>query len=466
MENSLQSLFEKQRGHQNQVALTGAKIRRNKLKALRFALEHSYRQKLKDALYADFKKPHTETDLTEIYQVISEIKYASKRLGGWMREQEVGTPMALLGSRSWYRYEPKGVCLIISPWNFPVNLTLGPLVSAIAAGNTAILKPSEMTANTSAVMAEMIEELFPEEEIALVQGGKEVAESLLSMPFNHIFFTGSPAVGKIVMKAASEHLSSVTLELGGKSPAIVDVTANLDTAARRIAWGKFLNAGQICVSPDYILVQEKVHGAFIKKLKEQLEGFFSAESAGPASYTHIINQRHYERLQGMLKDAIEKGATQERVGQGNAGERFMAPTLLSGLDKGSKVLEEEIFGPILPIIPYRDEAEALEFIRARPRPLAMYIYSRDKNLTRRLINHTRAGSSCINTNVVQYSNPHLPFGGVNNSGIGKSHGKFGFEAFSNRRAILKQYGWSGLELLYPPYTDFKQRLANWVVKWL
>lgn len=465
-QNKFFSLFEQQRKNQYVVSATNAKQRIAKLNALKKAIEYTYREKIKEALYKDFKKPYTETDLTEVYQIIGEIKLAKRNLQSWMRKQPVDTPLALIGSSSWIKYEPKGVCLIISPWNFPFNLTFGPLVSAIAAGNTVILKPSEMTPHSSAVMAEVVKAVFPENEVALVQGEVEVARELLQLPFNHIFFTGSPAVGKIVMKAAAQHLSSVTLELGGKSPTVIDESANLKMAAKKIAWGKFINAGQICVSPDYLLVQESVKESFLKELIKQIGQQYSANPETSDSYSRIVNERHYKRLINALDDARENGANILFGADHNKEEHYLSPTLVSGLPEGTKLLQEEIFGPVLPVLSYSGTAEAIDYINSKERPLALYIYSKRKKTIDEIISKTRAGTTCINNNVVHYANHHLPFGGVNNSGMGKSHGIFGFKAFSNERAIMKQHTPGAMELLFPPYTKLKQKIADFTIKWL
>lgn len=465
-DNKFLKLFNKQKKHQYYVGNTSCKERLKKLNALQKAVETTYRQQIREALYSDFNKPHLETDVTEIYQVVSELKFAKRHLRSWMQKQKVTTPLALSGTSSWFSYEPKGVCLIISPWNFPLNLTFGPLVSAIAAGNTVILKPSEMTPHIAAVMSEMVKELFPEEEVSLVEGGVEVAQALLKLPFNHIFFTGSPAVGKLVMKAAAEHLSTITLELGGKSPTIVDDTANLKKAAKKIAWGKFLNAGQICVSPDYILVKKDISDKLIAEIKQQIHSFYSHAPATSKSYSRIVNDRHFNRLLGLLEDAKEKGATVEIGGNYSAEDRYLEPTVLSNIPENGALMQQEIFGPLLPVIEYKTAEEAIEYINAGEKPLALYIYSNNRKTVAQILENTRAGSSCINNNVLQYANHHLPFGGINNSGMGKSHGLYGFQEFSNQRAILKQHTITAMELLFPPYNKFKQKIADFTVKWL
>lgn len=462
----MQALFEAQRINQYPVGDTGWKDRIRKLHSLQLALENTFRGELQQALFEDFRKPAIETDLTEIYQVVKEIKHAKDHLSRWMAVHRVPTPFSLTGTSSWYQYEPKGTCLIISPWNFPVNLTFGPLVSAIAAGNTAILKPSELTPHTSAIMAKIVKELFPEDEIAMVEGDIEVSRELLKLPFDHIFFTGSPGVGKIVMRAAAENLSSLTLELGGKSPVIVDETANLKAAAKKIAWGKFLNSGQICISPDYLLVKESVKDLLLDAISKQLENFYSIDPRESESYARIVNKRHYERLVNHLEDAISKGATVVAGGQYDEETRYIAPTILTGLPDTATLMQEEIFGPLLPVISYKSTDEAIRYIAAREKPLALYIYSRDMPTVNHILKQTRAGSSCINTNLLQYSNVHLPFGGVNNSGMGKSHGFFGFREFSNQRSVLSQHRFTAMELLFPPYTKWKQKLTDITLKWL
>ena len=463
--NKFYPIFEAQRKNQFAVGNSSPKARIKKLNALKEAVETTYRTEILQALYDDFKKPATEAELTEIYQIIGEIKMAKSYLKSWMRNQPVDTPLALLGSSSWVRYEPKGVCLIISPWNFPINLTFGPLVSAIAAGNTVILKPSELTPNASAVMKKIVTAVFPEDEVALVEGEVEVARELLKLPFNHIFFTGSPKVGKLVMQAAAQHLSSVTLELGGKSPTIVDETANLKAAARKIAWGKFINAGQVCISPDYLLVQESVKARFLKLLQEQIRAMFSESPSGSASYARIVNSRHYQRLLSYLEEASEKGSEVISAEAPDAAENYLPPTLVTDPDDTSKLMEEEIFGPILPVKSFRDTKEVIAYINQKEKPLALYIYSKNKKAVKEIIRNTRAGATCINNNVLHYANHNLPFGGSNNSGLGKSHGFYGFKAFSNERAILKQHTPGAMELLFPPYTNLKKKIAKLTLKW-
>jgi aldehyde dehydrogenase (NAD+) len=314
-------------------------------------------------------------------------------------------------------------------------------------------------------MQEIVADLFDPSEITLVQGEVETAQALLELPFHHIFFTGSPTVGKIVMKAASRHLSSVTLELGGKSPAFVDETAAIETTAKRLAWGKCLNAGQICVAPDYVLVTEKARDALVKALIGQFDRFFQGSPEESGSYARIINEKHLQRLAQSLEDATSRGAEILYGGTFDAKSRFFEPTLVEGVPEDARLLEEEIFGPILPIVTVANAEQAIAFINRRERPLALYIYSKDKHTIGQITGKTRAGSGCVNHNVVHYSNHHLPFGGVNNSGIGKSHGFHGFLEFSNQRSIVRQYTPSTIELLMPPYTGLKQKMVDATLRW-
>ena len=463
--NPYLKLFQKQKNRQLKIGSTNYKYRIDQLNKLQFAIEKTYRKQIIEALQKDLGKPKVESELTEIYQIVGEIKHAKKYLHKWMRQQKVKTPMAMIGSSSYYLHEPKGVCLIISPWNFPFNLTFGPLVSALAAGNNIIVKPSEMTPHSSALMKTIVDDLFDETEVALVEGEVEASTQLLELPFNHIFFTGSPNVGKIVMTAAAKHLASVTLELGGKSPTIVDKSANLDKAAKKIIWGKFMNAGQICVSPDYVLIDEGIKSKFVEACKKWITYYFSSAPKSSSSYGRIVSSKYFERLKSYIANAEDLGAKIEVGGETEASTQFIAPILISNLSEESTLLNQEIFGPILPIVTYNSLEEAIAYINAKERPLALYIYSKTRSTIQHIIKKTKAGGTCINNNVVHYTNHNLPFGGVNNSGIGKSHGVYGFKAFSNQRAIVKQYTFGINELLFPPYSRFKEKLAKVTVKW-
>jgi len=328
----IERIFQLQQSHQYTVAKTTARERKEKLKRLEAAFL-AHREEIRAALYADFRKHPSEVDLTEVFPVTSEIKHARRHLSKWMRPNRVKTPMALLGARSYVHYEPKGVVLIIAPWNFPINLTFGPLVAAIAAGNCVMIKPSEHTPHSSAVTRSIIAEVFDESEVAVVEGGIETSTAVLAQPFNHIFFTGAPSIGKIVMEAAAKHLGSVTLELGGKSPTIVDETAQVDAAAHRVAWAKYTNNGQICLAPDYVFVHESKKDEFLQKLTKNIEKFYGIDARRSDSYARIVNKRHYQRLNGYLEDAKDRGATVAYGGRTEGSEDYIEPTVLTDVDQ-------------------------------------------------------------------------------------------------------------------------------------
>jgi len=460
----IERIFNLQQAHQFTVAKTNAQERKEKLKRLHKAVL-ARKQDLRDAMYADFRKHASEVDLTEIYPVTGEIKHSVRHLSKWMRPHRVKTPLSLLGSSSHIHYEPKGVVLIISPWNFPVNLTLGPLVGAVAAGNCVMVKPSEHTPHTSAAMKSIIEDVFDENEVAVVEGGIATSQAVLALPFNHIFFTGAPAIGKVVMEAASKHLASVTLELGGKSPTIVDETANVSAAAKRIAWAKFTNNGQICIAPDYLFVHENKKDEFLDKFRENIESFYGKDAQKSDDYARIVNNRHFERLSRYIDDAKEKGATVALGGRTEGNEDYIEPTVLTDVDPSSAVMTEEIFGPILPMYTFKSLDEPIAMINSKEKPLALYIYSKSNQNIERIIQNTRAGGTSINHSAVYFFNNNLPFGGSNNSGIGKGHGFFGFEAFSNARGVFKQVlPFSAIDLMTAPYNKFKQMLIDLSIK--
>jgi aldehyde dehydrogenase (NAD+) len=462
----IERIFKLQQAHQFAVGKTTARERKEKLKRLLKAIL-SHKQEIRDALYADFRKHPAEVDLTEIMPLTSEIKHATRHVSKWMRPHRVKTPLSLLGSTSHIHYEPKGVVLVIAPWNFPVNLTLGPVISAVTAGNCVMVKPSEHTPHASAIIKTIIEEVFDESEVAVIEGGIETSTAALALPFNHIFFTGAPAIGKIVMAAASKHLASVTLELGGKSPTIIDETASVDAAARRIAWAKFTNNGQICIAPDYLFVHESKKDEFLQKLQENIESFYGLDARRSDSYARIVNQRHYQRLSGYIEDAKHKGATVAYGGRTEGSEDYIEPTVLTNVDPNADVMVDEIFGPVLPVYGYTSLDEPIAMINSKEKPLALYIYSKSQRNIDRIMENTRAGGTCINHSVVHFFQNNLPFGGSNNSGIGKGHGFFGFEAFSNARGVFKQVlPFSGIELMMAPFNKLKQTLIDLSIKYL
>lgn len=452
----MDSLFEALSANRQNLADTTAAQRAAKLERLRESLMR-HRGAVRDALHADLHRHPSETDITEIYPVSGEIKFAQKHLARWMRPQKVDTPLAMLGARSWIQYQPKGVALILSPWNFPVNLTLGPLVSAVAAGNAVMLKPSEHTPHSTAVTKSIIKDVFAEDEVALVEGEADIAQAALSLPFNHVFFTGSPAVGKLVMKAAAEHLASVTLELGGKSPTIVDATADLKTAARRITWAKWVNNGQVCIAPDHVFVHESRHDELVALMGHHLRKFYGDRPSQSPSYGRLVNKRQFERMAGFV----------DRPGIDiDASDRYVQPTVLTGVESSEPIMQEEIFGPVLPVLRYKSIDEPLAHIAAGEKPLALYLYTQDRATVDHVLRHTRAGGTCINHNGLHYFNHNLPFGGDNFSGVGKSHGYYGFQAFSNARAVMEQRSrFSALELMMPPYGGrLKQALIDFTIR--
>ncbi len=460
----IKKYFDEQMAFQQEVSQSTASERIAKLKKLKKSIL-AHKTEIREALFKDFKKHPSEVDLTEIYPVTGDIKHTISHLRKWMSKKRVGTPLALLGSSSWVHYESKGVCLIISPWNFPINLTFGPLVSAIAAGNCVMLKPSEHTPHASAIMAKILGELFDTREVAICQGGVEVSKALLELPFHHIFFTGAPAIGKFVMAAAAKNLTSVTLELGGKSPTIVDESANTEVAGRRIAWAKFLNNGQICIAPDYIYVHSSKKEALVASINKHIKKMYGDDVVTSDSYCRIVNEKHFDRIKCYMDNAIEKDVKILAGAKLDEKQDYISPTLVDQVGDDADLMTEEIFGPVLPIRVYENIEEVTAAINKRERPLAMYIYSKKQKNINYLISNTRAGGTCINHSAIHFFNNNLPFGGVNNSGIGKAHGEWGFIAFSNERAVLKQWSpMSGIELMTAPYTDLKQKIIDLSIK--
>lgn len=430
-----------------------ARERKLRLRGLRAAiLQH--RDAVAEALYADFRKHRDEVDLTELHPVLTELKQATANLDRWMRPVRVPTPLLLFSAHSEIRMEPKGHVLILSPWNYPFYLLMAPLIAAVAAGNRAIVRPSEKVPNTGRVMAEIIRAAFPPDEVACVGGDVDVAEALLALPFDHIFFTGSTRVGKRVMHAAAEHLASVTLELGGKSPAIVDEYGDVAAAADRLVWGKLINAGQTCIAPDYVLVHETRAKEFIDRAVAALERSYGASEEARESneaFCRLIDQGAFDRIVGALDRSVLGGARIETGGQRNRTTRYLAPTILSAVTPESPVMEEEIFGPVLPVLTYRNLDEALALVNARPKPLALYVFSNRKRTVEEVLQRTSAGGTVVNNTIIHVANPDLPFGGIGPSGLGSYHGSYGFRTFSHERAVVVQHRISVGPLLYPPY---------------
>lgn len=441
--------------------------RKTRLKKLRLWILAN-RTKIHEAVYKDFRKTASEVDGVEIFHVLNEIKYALQNLDQWAAPKKIDAPITMLGTRSFIQYEPRGVCLVISPWNYPFSLAVGPVVSALAAGNAVIIKPSDLSPNTAALLEAMTKEVFEESIVSTCTGAVEVAQQLLELPFDHIFFTGSPAVGKIVMQAAAKNLSSITLELGGKSPTLVTPSAKLEEAALRIVVAKFVNNGQTCVAPDYILVHEKLSAAFTDALIRQLKQRFipgGENFQSSTNYCRIVNERHFHRVRDLIQDAIANGAKVEYGGEADVTDRFIHPTILSNINPECKLMQEEIFGPVLPIIRYTNLDEAIALINKKPKPLALYVFSDKRDEQQQVIKQTSSGAVCINECAIHFLHHHLPFGGVNNSGMGKSHGHTGFIAFSNEKPVMKQrHGFTSIQLFYPPFTSLSKKLMDWFLK--
>jgi len=464
----LGALFEKQRANRWRVAQTTAAQRIAKLERLGEGI-WARREELHRAVWEDYRKNPSETDLTEVFPVISEIKHTASNLARWMEPVPVETPLTLLGTRAEIRYEPRGMVLILAPWNYPFNLAMAPLVAAVSAGNCVILRPSSKTPATARFLESLIGEVFDDGEVAVVQGGHDLSEALLELPFDHIFFTGSAKIGQRVMAAASRHLATVTLELGGKSPVIVDETADIRKAAERIVWGKFLNAGQTCVAPDYLLIHESRLEDFVEQSKRVVaRRYGEGEEARRQSpdFCRIVNAEYCRTLAALVEESVRRGARVAFGGASAQDERYFAPTMLLGVREDSPIMQEEIFGPVLPVLTWRSLDEAIRIVQSRPKPLALYIFSRDRKNVQRVLSSTTAGGTCVNSLIIHLANPNLPFGGVGASGMGSYHGHFGFRALSHERAVLTQGFWDSLRFYYPPYTPRVRRLIELAMKYL
>jgi aldehyde dehydrogenase (NAD+) len=437
--------------------LRDVEARAEQLRRLR-ALVEEQQDRLIDALVADLGKPRIEAYTTEIAFTINEIDHTLKHLESWTKPEKVKVPLTLKPGKAILRPEPLGTVCIIAPWNYPVQLLLAPLVPALAAGNTAVLKPSEVTPTVAALIAELVPVYFEPSTVAVVTGAVEETTALLEQRFEHIFYTGNGKVGRIVMRAAAEHLTPVTLELGGKSPAIVADDANIEVAARRIAWAKFLNAGQTCVAPDYVLVDASVEDELLTALTDAIASFYGDNPRESHDYARIVDERHHDRLTGLL-DAGGYDAT-VTGGSGDRSSRYLAPTVLAGVKPDADVMTDEIFGPILPVLTVDDVDEAIRFVNDREKPLALYAFSDSDETLDRVVANTSAGGVCLNHAVLHLAVPDLPFGGVGESGMGAYHGKAGFDTFSHRKAVLTKPTRPDPSLMYPPYTSFKKKIIR------
>lgn len=460
---TLRALFDGQAATALRLRTSTATERRAKIHKLREAvLAHA--DAFREAARADFGKPPAEVDLGEILPVCMEANEAIAHLAHWMKPKAVWPTLLTLGTGASVTVQPRGRCLILSPWNYALNLSFGPLISAIAAGNTIILKPSELTPHQSALMAKIIAEVFTPDEVAMVEGDAHVAKALLALPFDHIFFTGSPAIGKQVMQAAAQNLSSVTLELGGKSPTIIDSTADLKLAAQNVLFAKCGNAGQTCVAVDHVFIHESVKDAWVNHCRAELTrayGSTAAQQQASPYLTRVVNARHVQRLKALLEDAVNRGARVLIGGTVDEETRYIQPTLLDNVPADARIMDEEIFGPLLPVISYRSPDEVIARVNTGPKPLALYVFSRDKAATQHILENTTSGGACVNHSMIQFLHGNLPFGGVGNSGFGNAHGYAGFKAFSHERAVV----WTQLPLAARLLSAGKMLpLFQWVIR--
>ena len=450
---------------QREFFMTGATLdvdyRVDALKRLRGAIK-AYEKDIADALYKDLRKSELESYMSETGMVLDEIKYELKHIRKWSRTKRVKTPIAQFISKSFVVPEPYGVVLIMAPWNYPVQLCLEPLVGAVAAGNVAIVKPSAYAAEVSRCLANIVEEVFPPEYVAVVEGGREQNTQLLEEKFDYIFFTGSETVGKIVMEKASRHLTPVSLELGGKSPVIVDRTANLEVSARRLAFGKYLNAGQTCVAPDYLLIERSVKDNFLECFERAVSEFFPKGDF--SNMPVIVNDRHFKRLMDTIDASKAKGAKVFMGGNGDMDSRFIEPTVLDDVSWDSPVMEQEIFGPILPVIEYEDLDSVLNAIKQRPKPLALYLFSNDKAVQCKVLSSVSYGGGCVNDTIIHLATPYMGFGGVGESGMGSYHGKRSFDTFTHYKSIVKKSNVIDLPMRYHPYSEKKLAFIKKVMK--
>ncbi|MGB5216999.1 MAG: aldehyde dehydrogenase [Smithella sp.] len=447
MQESISQTLNRLRAFYNAGKTRDVDFRIAQLKKLKEGIR-KYEPEIMASLDDDLRKPPFESYASEIGILYTEIDYIIRHLRSWARPRRVATPIIHFLSNSRIYHEPYGVVLIISPWNYPFLMAIAPLIGAIAAGNCVLIKPSEFSPATSATIEKMISELFDPDYVTVSQGEAEATQKLLEEKFDYIFFTGSTTVGKIVMTAAARHLTPITLELGGKSPCIVHEDAALNYGIKRIAWGKFLNAGQTCIAPDYVLIHRKIKDSFLEKLVKTIHNFYGEDPMTSPDYARIINERHFDRLLNLMKSGwiLHGGNHQQK-------DLYIAPTIIDQVSPDEPLMQEEIFGPLLPLIEYNDIDEAIAFVNQRPRPLALYCFSEDRKIQDRILRETSSGGGCINDTISHIGSQELPFGGIGDSGMGAYHGKASFNTFTHRRGILFRSNLVDIPLRYPPYRD-------------
>ena len=458
MENtSLQALLESQKLFFTSGKTRGLSYRKEALKKLRSAIL-MHEEELYEALHKDLHKSPFESYATEIGFVLDELRFHLKKLHKWVKPKRVSSSIVSFPARGYKTYEPLGIVLIIAPWNYPFQLMIAPLIGAISAGNTVIIKPSEIAENTALVIEKIINSSFEKEYIHVVTGGVEISQALLKLRFNHIFFTGSPRVGKIVMQAAAKQMIPVTLELGGKSPCIVDETAPLKLTARRIVWGKLLNAGQTCIAPDYLYVHKKIKEPLIKAIIAAIKKAYGKDARKSSDFPRIITRANMERLTTLLD-----GAKIAYGGHYDKEEKYFEPTILDEVSFDLPVMQQEIFGPILPVLTFSDPEEIISRVNARPRPLSLYVFSKSRTFQKKIVSSIPAGGVTVNDTLMHIASNKLPFGGVGNSGIGKYHGYFSFETFSNAKPVVYRGTWIDIPIRYAPYGK-KLRIIKYLMR--
>ena len=454
----IQDIVKKQREYFNKGTTLNYDFRLKSLKKLKNSIK-KHENDIKNALFQDLGKSSTESYMSEIGMVLTELSYAIKHLKGWMKSKKVRTPLAQFHSKSFVVSEPLGVVLIMSPWNYPFMLAIGPLIGAISAGNCAVVKPASYAKNTSNIIKQILSECFEEEYISVVLGGREQNAELLEQRFDYIFFTGSVNVGKLVAEKASKNLTPVTLELGGKSPCIIDHTANLKVAAKRLVFGKFLNLGQTCVAPDYLLIEKSVKDEFLKLLKKEIMKMYGEKPLENNLYGHIINEKHFDRICELInKEKCIFGGKHDKE------TLKIEPTILDEVSLDDAVMKEEIFGPILPVISFENIDVAVKIIKTFEKPLALYLFSNDKNIQKRFLQSVPFGGGCVNDTIIHLATSYMGFGGVGYSGYGSYHGKRSFSLFSHEKSIVKKYNYIDLPIRYQPYSKKKEKLIKMFMK--